>query len=103
LTKALSFSSTKAINLPPIDEMFEDKDDDLHDIQYESISILSDSAMESVKEDRVMLSDNEIYVIEMAMIGGKMHHKIKTFKEKGQEILKRELRAFGMGVESVWI
>ncbi len=83
--------------------MFEDKDEDLQDIQYESISILSDSVIESVKEDRVMLSDNEIFVIEMAMIGGKMHHKIKTFKEKGQEILKRELRAFGMGVESVWI
>jgi hypothetical protein len=38
--------------------MFEDKDEELHDFQYESISILSDSVLETVKEDRVLLSDN---------------------------------------------
>lgn len=52
----------------------------MHDFQYESISILSDSVMDTVKEDRVLLADSEIYVVEMAFINGKPHHKIKTFK-----------------------
>lgn len=52
----MSFSSTKAMGLPQIDEMFEDKDEEIQSIQYESISILNDSLADSVKEDRILIS-----------------------------------------------
>lgn len=59
--------------------------------------------MDYAKEDKIMIQDNEIYYVEAVSINGKIHHHIKTFKEKGQEILKREIRATGYGVESIWI
>lgn len=54
--------------------------------------------MDHAKEDKIMIQDNEIYFVEAVSINGKIHHHIKTFKEKGQEILKREIRATNLGV-----
>lgn len=36
-----------------------------------------------------MIVENEIYCIEVVSISGRINHKLKTYKDKGGEILNR--------------
>ena len=105
LTKSISVGSTANNNssLPPIDELFEDKDDEYGSMgTYESLSLMTESRLEPGKEQKVQLFDNEIYSVDMVLVKGRLSHRLKHYKEKGQEILNREMRAIRLDLSTIW-
>lgn len=91
----------KQTMLPPIDEQEEKEGEDRH---FQSISYVNERRVvdEQEKTSAVVFA-NQVYVIELVSIKGKGSYRLKTYKEGGHEILKRQLKAKQIGVEHLWI